>query len=105
VAGQFRVEPAGLSSAGGRLAACADTLGGVDVSGPSSGAAATVPGSSTASAAAAVAAELADTVRQLSAAVSAMSATASAAAGNYRGADGSIAQVFSAGPSLLGSLR
>lgn len=103
MAGQFRVEPAGLSSAGGRLSACSDALGAVDVSGPLSAAAGALPGSSTAGAAADVAAELTAAVRRLSAAVSAMSATAEAAAGNYVGADTTIASGFSSGlPSLLG---
>lgn len=103
MAGQFRVEPAGLTSAGGRLAGCADALGGVDLSGPLSTATGALPGSSTAGAARQVAGELSATLRQVSSAVSAMSATASTAAGNYRGADGSIASGLSAGlPSLAG---
>lgn len=100
MAGQFRVEPAGLTAAGGRLSGCADALGAVEVSGPLAAAGA-LPGSSTAGAADQLAGELTAAVRSLSSAVSAMSATATTAAGNYRGADGSIASGFSAAvPSL-----
>jgi hypothetical protein len=103
VAGQFRVEPAGLTAAGGRLSACSDALGAVDLPGPLSAAAGALPGSSTAGAAGRVAAELTGTLRSLSAAVSAMGATAQTAAGNYRGADDAIAAGFtSAVPSLFG---
>ena len=103
MAGQFRVEPAGLSSAGGRLSACSDLLGAVDLSGPLSDAAGALPGSSTAGAAGDAAAELTAVVRRVSAAVAAMSATAEAAAGNYVGADSTLASGFSSGmPALLG---
>ena len=106
MAGQFRVEPSGLTSAGGRLAACSDALGAVDLSGPLSSAAGALPGSSTAGAAAQVDGELSATLRSLASAVSAMSATASTAAGNYAGADALLAQGFSAAlPSLLGPAR
>lgn len=103
MAGQFRVEPAGLTSAGGRLAACSDALGAVDLSGPLSAAAGALPGSSTAGAAGHTAGELTAALRSLSSAVSAMSATAQTAAGNYTGADSTIASGFtSAVPSLFG---
>ena len=103
MAGQFRVEPAGLNAAGGRLAACSDALGGVDLAGPLSAAAGALPGSGTSGAAGRAAGELTAAVRSLSAAVSAMSVTADAAAGNYRGADGTIAQGFASGlPALTG---
>jgi hypothetical protein len=104
VAGQFRVEPSGLASAGGRLAACSDALGAVDLSGPLSAAAGALPGSSTAGAAGQADGELSATLRSLASAVSAMSATAQTAAGNYTGADSTIAAGFnSAVPSLFGS--
>jgi hypothetical protein len=65
-----------------------------------------LPGSTTAGAAGQLADELTGAVRSLASAVSAMSATASTAAGNYRGADSSISQLFSAGvPPLLRSPR
>ncbi len=102
MAGQFRVEPDGLIRAGSRLAAVADALAAVDLTGPLSAAAGALPGSSTAGSAGQVAAELADTVRGLSSAVTAMSATARTAAGNYTGADSSIASGFSSAvPSWL----
>ncbi len=103
MAGQFRVEPAGLTAAGGRLAACSDALGAVDLSGPLSAAGGALPGSSTAGAAGQAAAELSAALRSLASAVDAMSATAQTAAVNYRGADGSIAAGFSSAvPSLFG---
>jgi len=105
VAGQFRVEPAGLTGAGGRLAGCADTLGGVDLSGPLSAAAGALPASSTAGAAGELAGELTGTVRSLSSAVTAMSATALTAAGNYSGADSSISQLFRSAAPLSGPPR
>ena len=103
MAGQFRVEPAGLTAAGGRLSACSDALGGLDLSEPLSAAAGALPGSSTAGAAGQAAGELSRTLRSLASAVSVMGATAQTAAGNYRGADGSIASGFSSAvPSLFG---
>lgn len=106
VTGQFRVEPAGLLLASGRLAASSDTLGAVDLSGPLDDAAAALSGSATAGSAGRADDELTGAVRRLSTAVDAMSSSAQTTAENYTGSESSIAQVFtSAAPFLPGTSR
>jgi Excreted virulence factor EspC, type VII ESX diderm len=102
VAGQFRVEPAGLASASDRLGQVAGELGGVDLAGPLVRGSGTAPGSSTAGRAGALAGELASALQELRASVDEMSGSARASAGNYRGADAALAQGF-AGLSLGGT--
>ena len=97
MAGQFRVEPAGVRRAGGRLSAVADELGAVDLTGPLAAASSALPGSGTAGAAGQVSGELSGVLDRVAAAVSAMSATAAAAAGNYTGADAFHTSVFTSG--------
>lgn len=101
MAGQFRVEPAGLNAAGTRLSACAETLSTIDLPGPLGRAADATSGSSVAGQAGVLGAELASAMQALRAAVSQMSGSVRASAGNYTGADAAISQGF-AGPNVQG---
>lgn len=94
MAGQFRVEPAGLGRAADRLGALAADLAGTDLAGPLQQAASAAAGAGAAAQAARLTGELAAGLDALTEAVRAMSAACAATAGNYTAADSSSAAQF-----------
>lgn len=94
MAGQFRVEPAGLGVASGRLDTLAGQLGSTDLTGPLKTAAGAVPGSDTAGRATRLSGEVATCQRALVTAVRATASAHTSASGNYTATDTGNADAF-----------
>ena len=106
MAGMFRVQPAGLTLASGRLSTLSEDVSRVDVKGPLEGPAESLTGSDVATGAGELVCTRTTVMDQLTVALAAMGDAAEASAANYLTADGQIRSglsAISADPSAAAS--